>query len=560
MWEPSRILRRERYYLDDCPDSDRIFSQIASWAETCGSTHRSCRLGSLQRLPPRIIDVGTAEEAREPYLLETDGQLGTYLALSYRWGNANTLRTTRADLPTRKKAIAIADMPLTMQDAVTVSRRLGQRYLWIDALCIVQDSKEDWEHHAAQMHTIFTHAWLVISADGAPDCASGFLRPRPVLEFSSCEHPSMFSETSGRPDKVICPRIPHAQVTINQSILSSRAWVLQERLVSKRNIHWTKYEVFWECNELNASERQPTESMLPICDAQSGNCMIWTRLRKTVQPKARSAATLADPFSKAKKPLHNLLRPLPWTPRFDAYSSWYHIVEEYSKRSLTQPTDRLPAISGLANSFRKQIHRRSKYVAGLWSEDLLQALLWRREPSVYNVERASQIDSSFSQDYIAPTFSWASCPAPVQYMPIYSIKDARYTTEVLDCNTTPLGADDLGQISSGWIKVQGPTIPFRELYDEAFLASERPSYETGLYMDYPNESTKSVTSNILVLSVRLRRRNSCADSGPFGRRACLLLVPTGKGERYTRVGYYEPEPYLCQGGFKRWQTKVLTII
>ncbi|KAF2186330.1 HET-domain-containing protein, partial [Zopfia rhizophila CBS 207.26] len=89
-----------------------------------------------------------------------------------------TLCSTTVNFPAYKSTIPLLNMPCTMRDAAHVARQLGQHYLWIDALCILQNSKEDWEQHASCMHTIFANAWLVISVDATSDCSSGFLSSR----------------------------------------------------------------------------------------------------------------------------------------------------------------------------------------------------------------------------------------------------------------------------------------------------------------------------------------------------------------------------------------------
>jgi hypothetical protein len=551
VWEPCRLARRERFYLDMRPDSERIFSQIRSWANMCQGFHESCR-HEADRFPPRILDVGIASESRDPFLVQSDGQRGQYLALSYRWGTSNTLRTTVENVSAHMDAIPVAKMPQTMQDAVTVARRLGQRYIWIDALCILQDSKKDWEIHASQMHKIFSNAWLVISADAAPDCAAGFLKSRNALEIASCEHPSLFQleESAALPSKMICPRVPHAQYAVNYSNLSTRGWILQERLLARRTIHWSKYEVFWECNELDASERQPTKS-LPVSDDEPSAFANWSELRKAVQPQVRFA-THGPTAIKLGKTVDRLINRT-------TNDCWYQIVEEYSKRSLTQPQDRLPAISGLASAVRSHIKGRAKYVAGLWAVDLPQVLLWRREQTVQVPPIHSE--KRDAEGFIAPSFSWAACRAPVIFNPV-SARDVKFSVRVLGVGTTPRGSDDFGELLDGYVKIRGPIIALDTLHAQCPLASSPLSHGSGLFMDDPGDCLDLSGREILVLSVcKARMRRGAASSpGPFGRYACLLLSATAETAVYRRVGYYEPEPYLYRSALKKWTIQTLTII
>ena len=551
VWEECRLARKEKAYLETRPDSETLFSQIHTWDRQCRE-HRSC-FHRPEKLPPRVIDIGEVGGGRNPCLIETNGQKGHYLALSYRWGATATIRTTRENLAAHREAIPLSKIPRTMQDAITVARRLGKRYIWIDALCILQDSQSDWELHAAQMHRIFANAWLVISADAAKDSMSGFLKPRNALEIASCQHPSLFEDEAGLPNKAVCPRIPHAQYAVNYSELSSRGWVLQERLLARRIVHWGKYEVYWECRELDASERQPSKCV-PLTERTPSTYADFRELRKAVQPDVRFAA-----YGKRGIKVRKTITHINQYISREKNECWYRIVEEYSKRTLTQPQDRLPAISGLASAVRSHSKPRAKYVAGLWAEDLPHALLWRRVGgSPLQADRAT---ADLSPDtFIAPSFSWAACPSSVVFCPVSS-KAVKYCTQVLAYGTTPRGNDELGKLVGGWIKLRGLTIPLDTLHVECPAASRPSSPGSGLFMDEPDDCNDLRGRDIVVLSVRNGRRSAgTADSGPFSRHACLLLVPTADSDVYRRVGYYEPEPFLYRAGTRKWQTHTLTII
>ena len=99
-----------------------------------------------------------------------------YTALSHCWGKTKTLRLTHDtyDAYTGLEGIRISDLPATFRDAVSITRRLGVRYLWIDSLCIIQDSKEDWNLQSGQMAAIYTHAWLTLAAAASASSVAGF--------------------------------------------------------------------------------------------------------------------------------------------------------------------------------------------------------------------------------------------------------------------------------------------------------------------------------------------------------------------------------------------------
>lgn len=140
-----------------------------------------------------------------------------------------------------------------MRDAVILTRLLGIRYLWIDALCILQDSQGDWNEQGANMCEIYSRSFLSISAHAADDSWTGFLFERNALAVRGCIHPSLFSDMPG----VKGPDIPNPLDAISKSSMSKRAWTLQEQYLSRRVLHWGPYEVSWQCNRLFAWERMP---------------------------------------------------------------------------------------------------------------------------------------------------------------------------------------------------------------------------------------------------------------------------------------------------------------
>jgi hypothetical protein len=121
--------------------------------------------GERPILPSRVLDVGPSDGSQQPFLHESRGQVGDYVSLSHRWGGSTMLTTTMRDINQRKSEITLKSMPKTFQDAVFVTRALGISYLWIDSLCIVQDSLGDWEKEAELMGQVYKNATLTIAAE-----------------------------------------------------------------------------------------------------------------------------------------------------------------------------------------------------------------------------------------------------------------------------------------------------------------------------------------------------------------------------------------------------------
>src|SRR5436305_14453620 len=128
------------------PDSDCNLQLIRQWQRECLTKHRYCSIdgqaeASISRLPTRVVDV----TYKDPRIVESQGESGLYVALSHCWGKSKIPVTDTPNLLERKKGIQFQSLPKTFQDAIVVTRRLGYQYLWIDSLCIVQDSHRDWE-------------------------------------------------------------------------------------------------------------------------------------------------------------------------------------------------------------------------------------------------------------------------------------------------------------------------------------------------------------------------------------------------------------------------------
>jgi hypothetical protein len=190
------------------------------------------------------------------------------VALSYCWGPSAPLKTTTANLEQHRQGIPFDDLPKTLQDAVTVTQGLGIRYLWIDALCIVQGDAADWEAESSKMGDVYSSAYVVIAASQAADCSQGFLDRRGGKERA----PGKQSTTDGievglitNPNSASVSRIckrklgpseefvyscEHRHHTrIRQAPLNQRAWVLQENLLARRIVHFSDREMLWECVE-----------------------------------------------------------------------------------------------------------------------------------------------------------------------------------------------------------------------------------------------------------------------------------------------------------------------
>ena len=415
MW-PSIGVARD--VLDD-PVSTAGMKLAKEWLEECISpTHAGCQ-GSIEtQLPTRVIDLGV--EGEHPRLLVTNGARGKYVTLSHCWGKVSPLVTTKSTLKKRIAEICAAELPKTFQDAIFVTHVLGFRYLWIDSLCIVQDSKEDWDIESSRMQDVYACAIFNISADAALDSTSGLGTRRRLPLGKAVGSPKngdyvrvgpMFDWT----DSSGVSHVPRDKSDLKH-ILDTRAWVLQERMLSPRILHFSEYEMAWECDTCCRCE-----------------CMVLPR-----KPAARSFRGILGDSQLSKK---------------EGLQAWYDLVSEYSILDLTLESDKLPAVAGLAS--RAASYFSKTYIAGLWKEDLPYCLLWS-----VRCRNLVSGPSARLQEYV-PSWSWASIRGQIAIrtaMPVLQYLTA-YEPEIkgLDCNYR--GGSVYGSLQYGIIKIKGKKAP-----------------------------------------------------------------------------------------------------
>jgi hypothetical protein len=171
-----------------------------------------------------------------------------YTALSHRWGNDPPSEgdprhcTTNGNIDARLSGFRLSELPKTFQDAVRVTQELGIEYLWIDSLCIIQWNAEDWEREAGRMEDVFASAHCTIAATSAADSKAGFLARNTSTEYVRVQ------DAAGN-QVYICAHMDDFEKDVEQAELNKRAWVMQERVLAKRTIHFSANQTYWECGE-----------------------------------------------------------------------------------------------------------------------------------------------------------------------------------------------------------------------------------------------------------------------------------------------------------------------
>jgi hypothetical protein len=211
---------------DESTGSDVNLSLAKIWLQDCLLSHENCMrsstLDELPVLPTRVIDATNPENC---FLFETNGRRDNYLTLSYCWGQGERLLTTKQCYEAFQQRLPMNDqMPRTFREAFTVTRALGYRYIWIDALCIIQDNPQDLNKEMARMGDIYQNSTVTISAEKGPDTDSGLFASRNGPFYKPCNTTIEVIEHDEHRKREVAFVSPPAEYDhINP--LSKRGWV-----------------------------------------------------------------------------------------------------------------------------------------------------------------------------------------------------------------------------------------------------------------------------------------------------------------------------------------------
>jgi hypothetical protein len=422
--------------ISESTHSDESVALMKSWISACKTQvrprHSLCSQWDKSREnwnPTRVLDVGKSDTPLRVRLFQPDADRHsiTYLTLSHRWGMENLFTLTTHNILELTREIPMHNLSKTFRDAVDITRKLGFRYLWIDSLCIVQDSDKDWRFEAARMGNVykFGHCNLAATYASGGVFDGLYVERDPLLiqpllldisiKLSRAKRGAVETQTD-----YIHPEFEEEVSEIDDAALNKRAWVLQERIMSPRTLHFCRKQVIFECCSAQCSERRPRFSQ----------DLSWRVEFAHYQLKASWASLKPD--SKNDKA---------------AMRFWETLIKYYSAMNLTVESDRLAAISGIARLVESYLEGQ-KYIAGFWSRNLLSQLLWQAPKPIMGMCCNDQ------SNYVAPSWSWVSVRNQIdfRYPPKYSKPTA--LVELMDYGVTPI-ADDLGQIKDGFLKLRG---------------------------------------------------------------------------------------------------------
>ncbi|KAK2033595.1 HET-domain-containing protein [Colletotrichum zoysiae] len=371
-----------------------MFEIARIWLHECCISHRDCRSTKEYSRPSRLISFD--QNVARVVLTEMFDIRPQYATLSYCWGRKSFLKLTTDTMDSFLGGVAIKDIPKTFQDAIYVARELGLSYIWIDALCIIQqkDGYDDWLRELGLMESIYGNSYVNIAASSATNVRSSlFSKPENYSEgFCARVTTSEYCTVQSFFNKGLYHKFSHS------SHLATRGWTLQERLLPPRTMFLGDSGIFWECRSTTRSEFSPDMSLAVINS-------------------------------------DHLLRPE------NQHWPWDKIVMYYSGTILTNPSDRLPALAGVAR--RQHQATGHHYLAGIWREDLVYQITWmvvgkRRKRPVWR----------------APSWSWIAVDGRVELRTWSNVPGMTKHVSVSCAWTEPSGLDPFGQVSSGFLTLE----------------------------------------------------------------------------------------------------------
>lgn len=422
----------------DSTGDPKVLEVASNWLKRCVETHDRCKTSDLSSdklwFPKRLLDLSSGAGQRLVMTAE-EPPTERYATLSHCWGknpicclNADNVQEWRDRIPTDV-------LTQTFRDAIAATRMLNIRYIWIDSLCILQagtGSKEDWQEHAVAMRLVYSNSLVNIAAARAECGADGafasrsetFLRPCHIL----WQWPASHYEYEGNPFWTIRKPSRHQSHSIRTLPLYTRGWVVQERVLAPRVLHFGGDRVFWECAELSLVDESFPTGFQDSCPAY-----------KTITQWPFDLSDVPRESSPTETDIQPVSDPM--------WALWQEMLNEYTRCDLSFPEkDIFIALAGIAERFGRYFG--DEYIAGFFRKHLPFDLLWQNKG-----ERA--------ETYQGPSWSWASIDEGVQF----AVGDCPYCDEC--CNRFAIVKDAVVELVNEEI-IYGP-VKRAELVLNGFL-------------------------------------------------------------------------------------------
>lgn len=359
-----------RQWLNDCDGKHKH--------STCQAAKQGSKPGNevSKRLPTRLIDVGETGDNKVRLWETGANDTGEWVALSHQWGPKPHFSTNRGNLKDHIEGMNFETLPGTFKDAVTVTRAIRRRYLWIDSICIIQGEDGDFNQEAKRMEEVYSGAYCILAAGRATGHFSGFLQARNERDYVTLrrENEAPF---------YICQAIDDFKTHVLEGGLNSRGWVMQEHALARRTIFFTEHQTYWECGG-------------------GVRCETMTKMNNNL------AAFLGDP---------NFPQILIDAPQGERILRYQDLYRAYSRLGLSNPCDRPMAIDGLQRRLLRTMKAQGGF--GVFNEGetrglLRRSLLWHRGSDTASLSRIK-----FPADRVilaVPSWSWMAYTGGIDYL------------------------------------------------------------------------------------------------------------------------------------------------
>ena len=517
--------------IESAVGSLKSLNAARSWLRQCCADHRNCSQLGNRNMPTRCLNVEDLDAIR---LCITKDQEQSYAALSYCWGPKQfpNLIATKDSLDEMLDGISLSSFPLTLRDGIVVAHEIGLSYLWIDALCIIQDDDNDKDNEIPQMRQIFSNAHCTIIAATAPHCHAGFLHTRELP--SSTDLCISYPGPGVKDGHLLLRKHDPDEWTLYDPLedpINDRAWTLEERLLSPRRLIYSKNHLRWLCETTEITNGgDPEDRKWPSTDRRDQ----MERLPTCLSPRFTTSENMGDDTPESR----------------EIWYSWLKIVREYNIRSLTKSKDKLRAIGGIAELYH--IKTGDQYCAGLWRSHLAEELLWK----VFHPRAtfSSMIAESHDPDgtsrptitiyprpkYRAPTWSWASVDGTAANH--RALTRAPFVADVfgiIDCVIVPEKPTNLfTSVKSAVLTLQGRMKRALLHIESCLLFESEEAREKGYDFGNCNLDALEHEQYPEYRSVYCLEITSRVRKGFIGNQQGLVLVEAADEETFNRIGMF----------------------
>lgn len=480
-----------------------------NWIENCRAKHKDCypQTGADYRLPTRLLDLGISKDIVRLCIGRDLPDHTSYMTLSHCWGKSGLdgefKMLTNSTLGSLINGISIQLLSRTFQEAISISRSLGSRYLWIDALCIIQEDTEDWARESTSMTTVYGFSQLNIAASAASKGSEGCFQTRDPALIRTVKVNIVVDTSKLRSMIALCsPNWRRLTSQIQSSPLAQRAWAFQETYLAARTLYFTGTQIWWGCAQHMCCEMFPQGL-----------------LRKGWRPTILKSRD----------------------EEYGRVNHWYSIVDLFSKGCLTFESDKLVSLSGVARHYSQLYNMiEEDYLAGLWRPYLVDEICWVPE-GCYRSSRQHSI----------PTWSWASVIPMAGYRNKLNNgnmggitrrhlkQPQQFCAKVLEAGVERVH-DPYGAVQGGFIRLKCETLIQWPLGDMMMDQPNPDSFVSAhpLGYCYMEENLSDTQGPLFLLRIKMSLSKLEGSDQVRGSQYCCLVVEAVLGGTgvYRRIG------------------------